>query len=162
MIRDLKKIHVSLDKVVDNLTSRRITRGQLSRFCEHHAHISMVEPKKVFGDLEDYDWVEAMDEEHNNFKRNNVWELVEKPKECLNVIGTKWIFKNKQDSNGVVVRNKARLVDQEYSQVEGINLMKHMLPWLALSPSISSLLMSLLTTLNCNKWMLKVPFLSVL
>ena len=107
MARAYKKIDVSLDKVADNLTSRRITRGQLSRFSEHHAHISMVEPKKVFEALEDYDWVESMHEELHNFERNKVWELVEKPKDCLNVIGTKWIFKNKQDSNGVVVRNKA-------------------------------------------------------
>ena len=48
MIRALKKIDVTLDKVSDNLTSRRITRGQLSRFSEHHAHISMVEPKTFF------------------------------------------------------------------------------------------------------------------
>ena len=43
-----------------------------------------------------------------------------RPKENHNVIGTKWIFKNKQDAHGVVIRNKARLVAQGYSQVEGI------------------------------------------
>jgi hypothetical protein len=37
----------------------------------------------------------------------------------VNVIGTKWVFKNKQGKDGEVVRNKARLVDQGYSQVEG-------------------------------------------
>ena len=95
--------------------------GQLSRFTEHHAHISMVEPKKVFESLEDLDWLEAMHEELNNFERNNVWKLVEKPKECRNVIGTKWIFKNKQDEHGMVVRSKARFVAQGYSQVEGID-----------------------------------------
>ena len=62
-----------------------------------------------------------MHEELNNFKRNKVWRLVEKPKGCRNVIGTKWIFKNKQDENGIVVRNKARLVAQGFSQVEGID-----------------------------------------
>ncbi|KAK1647539.1 hypothetical protein QYE76_065344 [Lolium multiflorum] len=62
-----------------------------------------------------------MHEELNNFKRNKVWTLVEKPKECRNVIGTKWIFKNKQDEFGNVVRNKARLVAQGFSQVEGID-----------------------------------------
>ena len=46
---------------------------------------------------------------------------MEKPKDCRNVTGTKWIFKNKQDENGIVVRNKARLVAQGYSQVEGID-----------------------------------------
>ncbi|KAK1684791.1 hypothetical protein QYE76_045639, partial [Lolium multiflorum] len=80
-----------------------------------------LEPKKVFEALEDSDWLEAMHEELNNFKRNKVWTLVEKPKECRNVIGTKWIFKNKQDEFGNVVRNKARLVAQGFSQVEGID-----------------------------------------
>ena len=46
---------------------------------------------------------------------------MEKPKECRNVIGTKWVFKNKQDTHGNVVRNKACLVAQGFSQVEGID-----------------------------------------
>jgi hypothetical protein len=50
-----------------------------------------------------------MHEELNNFKRNQVWELVERPKDH-NVIETKWVFQNKQDQNRIVVRNKARLV----------------------------------------------------
>ena len=54
--RALKQIDVSLDKVADNLATRRTTRGELARFSEHHAHISMVEPKKVFEALEDFDW----------------------------------------------------------------------------------------------------------
>ena len=45
-----------------------------------------------------------MQEELNNFERNQVWELVERPK--TNVIGTKWVFRNKQDKHGVVTRNK--------------------------------------------------------
>jgi hypothetical protein len=65
--------------------------------------------------------VEAMHEELNNFDHNKVWSLVEKTKDCRDVIGTKWVFKKKQDENGIVVRNKARLVAQGYSQVEGIN-----------------------------------------
>ena len=93
----------------------------MANFCEHQAHISMVEPQKVFEALKDPDWLEGMYEELNNFERNKVWRLVEKPKECRNVIGTKWIFKNKQDESGIVVRNKARLVAQGYSQVEGID-----------------------------------------
>jgi hypothetical protein len=50
-----------------------------------------------------------------------VWQLVERSKENHNVIGTKWIFKNKQDAHGIVIRSKARLVAQGYSQVEGVN-----------------------------------------
>jgi hypothetical protein len=60
-----------------------------------------------------------MQEELNNFTRNEVWSLVERPKQ--NVIGTKWVFRNKQDEHGVVTRNKARLVAQGFTQVEGLD-----------------------------------------
>jgi hypothetical protein len=49
-----------------------------------------------------------------------VWELVEPPPNCK-PIGTKWVWKNKEGENGEVVRNKLRLVAQEYSQKEGID-----------------------------------------
>ena len=61
-----------------------------------------------------------MHEELNNFTRNQVWKLVETPK-GHNVIGTKWVFRNKHDQDGIVVRNKARLVAQGYKQVEGLD-----------------------------------------
>jgi hypothetical protein len=57
----------------------------------------------------------AMQEELNNFKRNEIWRLVPRPKQ--NVVGTKWVFRNKQDEYGVVTRNKARLVAKGYAQV---------------------------------------------
>ncbi|WVZ90146.1 hypothetical protein U9M48_036473 [Paspalum notatum var. saurae] len=60
-----------------------------------------------------------MHEELENFERNRVWVLVEPPPHC-NPIGTKWVFKNKQGEDGVVVRNKARLVAQGFCQKEGI------------------------------------------
>ena len=50
-----------------------------------------------------------MHEELENIERNEVWVLIEPPPQC-NPIGTKWVFKNKQGEDGVVVRNKARLV----------------------------------------------------
>ena len=111
----------TIDKIVGDLRKQMTTRRQLANFSDHQAYISMVEPKKVFDALEDPDWLDAMHEELNNFKHNKVWRLVEKPKDCRNVIGTKWIFKNKQDEHGIVIRNKARLVAQGFSQVEGID-----------------------------------------
>jgi hypothetical protein len=39
----------------------------------------------------------------------------------VNVIGTKWVFKNKREEDGEVVRNKARLVTQVYNQVKGLD-----------------------------------------
>jgi hypothetical protein len=60
-----------------------------------------------------------MQEELNNFKRNEVWTLVPRPKQ--NIVGTKWVFCNKQDEHGVVTRNKARLVAKGYAQVAGLD-----------------------------------------
>nr|ABN08974.1 gag-pol polyprotein, putative [Medicago truncatula] len=61
-----------------------------------------------------------MQEELNQFKRSEVWELVPRPND-INVIGTKWIYKNKSDENGIITRNKARLVAQGYTQVERLD-----------------------------------------
>jgi hypothetical protein len=62
----------------------------------------------------------------NNFKHNEVWSLVERPRQ--NVIGIKWVFNNKQDEHGVVTRNKAQLVAKGYSQVEGLDFDKTFAP----------------------------------
>jgi hypothetical protein len=43
------------------------------------------------------------------------------PHRDVNVIGTKWVFKNKQGEDDEIVRNKARLIAQGYSQVEGLD-----------------------------------------
>jgi hypothetical protein len=69
--------------------------------------------------LYDPDWVVAIQEELNNFKRNEVWSLVERPKQ--NVVNTKWVFCNTQDEHGIMTRNKARLVVKGYSQVKGLD-----------------------------------------
>ena len=61
-----------------------------------------------------------MKEELNQFKRNEVWELVPMPND-QSVIGTKWVYRNKMDENGIIIRNKARLVAQGYNQQEGID-----------------------------------------
>ena len=61
-----------------------------------------------------------MQEELNQFERNEVWELVPRPND-QSVIGTKWVYKNKKDENGIIIRNKARLVSQGYNQQERID-----------------------------------------
>nr|GEU33614.1 putative ribonuclease H-like domain-containing protein [Tanacetum cinerariifolium] len=79
-----------------------------------------VEPRSVAQDLEDPSWVDAMQEEMQPFKFQNVWVLVDLPSGKY-TIGTKWILKNKRDARGIVVRNKARLVAQGHRQEEGID-----------------------------------------
>jgi hypothetical protein len=61
-----------------------------------------------------------MYEELENFERNQVWTLVEPPRD-VNVIGTKLVLKNKQGEDGEVVRNKAHVVAQGFCQVEGLD-----------------------------------------
>jgi hypothetical protein len=95
------------------------TISRVAHFCEHYSFVSSIEPYRIEDALRDLDWVVAMQEELNNFMRNEVWYLVSRPNQ--NVVGTKWVFRNKQDEHGVVTRNKARLVAKGYSQVEGLD-----------------------------------------
>ncbi|GJS64227.1 putative ribonuclease H-like domain-containing protein [Tanacetum coccineum] len=79
-----------------------------------------IEPKKVIQALTDPSWIEAIQEELLQFKLQKVWTLVDLPK-GKRAIGTKWVYRNKKDERGIVVRNKARLVAQGYTQEEGID-----------------------------------------
>ncbi|WKA00041.1 hypothetical protein VitviT2T_018435 [Vitis vinifera] len=62
----------------------------------------------------------SMQEELNQFERSGVWELVPRPQN-QSVLGTRWVFRNKMDENGIIIRNKARLVAQDFNQEEGID-----------------------------------------
>ncbi|GKD05267.1 uncharacterized mitochondrial protein-like protein [Tanacetum coccineum] len=61
-----------------------------------------------------------MQDELLQFSLQKLWRLVDLPKGKY-VIGTKWVYRNKKDERGIVVRNKARLVAQGYTQEEGID-----------------------------------------
>jgi hypothetical protein len=120
------RIHHSIIKdhptnqIMGDISKGVQTRSRIASYCEHFSFVSCIEPNRVYEALLDVDWVNEMHEELNNFTRNEVWELVERPKNH-NVIGTKWVFRNKHNEDGLVVRNKARLVAQGYTQVEGLD-----------------------------------------
>ncbi|XP_019226340.1 PREDICTED: uncharacterized protein LOC109207804 [Nicotiana attenuata] len=95
-----------------------IRRSQKSK--SHVALISQLEPKKVDEALKDAHWISSMKKELDQFERNKVRELVPRPSNS-SIIGTKWVFRNKLNKSGQVVRNKARLVAQGYSQQQGID-----------------------------------------
>ncbi|GJY67049.1 putative ribonuclease H-like domain-containing protein [Tanacetum coccineum] len=88
--------------------------------CLFACFLSQNEPKKISEALEDESWVDAMQEELLQFKIQKVWILVDLPF-GKKAIGTKWVYRNKKDERGVVVRNKARLVAQGHRQEEGID-----------------------------------------
>jgi hypothetical protein len=90
-------------------------------------------PQDVGHALSNSSWFNAMHDELENFERNQVWTLVE-PLRDVNVIGTKWVFKNKQEEDGEIVRNKAHLVAQGYSQIEGLDFGRLLLLLLGLRP----------------------------
>ncbi|CAM8987895.1 unnamed protein product [Rhodiola kirilowii] len=98
----------------------QVNLNELCHFCGFASFVSHTEPKTVAEALKDPEWVNAMQEELHQFERNKVWRLVPRPQD-KNVIGTKWVFRNKMDDKGVVVRNKARLVVKGYNQQEGID-----------------------------------------
>jgi hypothetical protein len=106
------------NSILGDIHKRVTTRSRVAHFCEHYSFLSSIEPYRVEDALRDPDWVVAMQEELNNFTRNEVWHLVPRPNQ--NVVGTKWVFYNKQGEHGAVTRNKARLVAKGYSQVEGL------------------------------------------
>jgi hypothetical protein len=109
-----------IDQIMGDISKGIQTRSRIASFCQHYSFVSFHEPKCVDEALVDSDWVISMQEELNNFTRNEVWELVERPKNH-NVIGNKWVFRNKENEDGIVVKNKSRLVAQGYTQVEGLD-----------------------------------------
>ncbi|GJS68426.1 retrovirus-related pol polyprotein from transposon TNT 1-94 [Tanacetum coccineum] len=101
-----------------NLRDNIIGKGQICdnkcrvTFSEHDSEITKDgkvigrEPKNVNEALTDDSWIVAMQEELNQFIANEVWELVPQSRN-MTLIGTKWVFRNKLDENGIVSRNKA-------------------------------------------------------
>ncbi|GJR41785.1 putative ribonuclease H-like domain-containing protein, partial [Tanacetum coccineum] len=130
----------SIDHVIGDVQSgvqtRRMTKttneqGFISAIYEEKTHkdlqnylfscfLSQIEPKKVIQALTDPSWIEAMQDELLQFKLQQVWTLVDLP-HGKRAIGTKWVYRNKKDKRGIVIRNKARLVAQRYTQEEGID-----------------------------------------
>ncbi|GKB18926.1 putative ribonuclease H-like domain-containing protein, partial [Tanacetum coccineum] len=88
--------------------------------CLYACFLSHIEPTSIPKALSDSSWVEAMQEELLQFKLQQVWILVDLPN-GKKAIGTKWVFRNKKDERGIVIRNKARLVAQGHRQEEGID-----------------------------------------
>jgi hypothetical protein len=64
--------HHPIDQILGDISKGVTTRSRLATFCEHYLFVSSIEPSRVEEALQDLDWVLAMQEELNNFKRNEV------------------------------------------------------------------------------------------
>ncbi|XP_056859992.1 uncharacterized protein LOC130508478 [Raphanus sativus] len=132
---DNAKVHKnhSPDDVIGGVFGERVTRKKQIDFKEMvklasfivkmntvECFVFLIEPKNLQEALEDEFWTDSMHQELEQFERLDVWALVPRP-DNVNVIGTKWIHKNKTDEEGNVIRNKSRLVGQGYTQIEGVD-----------------------------------------
>nr|GFB18730.1 putative ribonuclease H-like domain-containing protein [Tanacetum cinerariifolium] len=88
--------------------------------CMFTCFLSQEEPKRVHQALKDPSWIKATQKELFQFKMQKVWILVDLPY-GKRAIGTKWVYRNKKDKRGIIIRNKARLVAQGHTQEEGID-----------------------------------------
>nr|GEU77085.1 hypothetical protein [Tanacetum cinerariifolium] len=119
-----------IEQVIDDPSKPVMTRNQLqtdAKVCMYALTVSIIEPKNIKEAMLDASWIESMQDELNQFKRLDVWELVE----CLlgrNIITVKWIWKNKTDAENTVIRNKSRLVAKGYRQEEGIDFKESFAP----------------------------------
>nr|GEV42926.1 hypothetical protein [Tanacetum cinerariifolium] len=102
------------------LVSTRLQFHEQALFCYYDAFLTSVEPKTYKDALTHSCWIKAMQEELNEFKHLEVWELVPRPDKVM-VITLKWIYKVKLDELGGILKNKAWLVARGYRQEEGID-----------------------------------------
>ncbi|KAJ9561414.1 hypothetical protein OSB04_006574 [Centaurea solstitialis] len=109
-----------IDQVLGDPSTGVKTRHRASNHCLYVCFLSENKPSKIEEALADPFLVSTMQEELAEFERNLVWILVHRPSRKT-IIGLKWIFRNKLDEHGTVIRNKDRLVAQGYRQEEGID-----------------------------------------
>nr|GEW60070.1 retrovirus-related Pol polyprotein from transposon TNT 1-94 [Tanacetum cinerariifolium] len=119
-----------LENIIGQLARPVSTRLQLHKqalFYYYDAFLTYVEPKTYEDALTQSCWIEAMQEELNEFERLEVWELVPRPDKVM-VITLKWIYKVKLDKLGGILKNKACIVAHRYCQEEGIEFEKSFAP----------------------------------
>ncbi|GJT86777.1 retrovirus-related pol polyprotein from transposon TNT 1-94 [Tanacetum coccineum] len=119
-----------LDNIIgelERLVSTRLQLYEQTLFCYYDAFLTSVESKNYKDALTQACWIEAMQEELNEFERLEVWELVPHPDKMM-VITLKWIYKVKLDELGGILKNKARLVSRGYCQEEGIDFEESFAP----------------------------------
>nr|GEY27157.1 integrase, catalytic region, zinc finger, CCHC-type, peptidase aspartic, catalytic [Tanacetum cinerariifolium] len=119
-----------LENIISQLARAVSTRLQLHEqalFCYYDDFLTSVEPKTYKDALTKSCWIEAMQEELNEFERLEVWELIPRLDKVM-VITLKWIYKVKLDELGGILKHKAHLVARGYRQEEGIDFEESFAP----------------------------------
>ncbi|GJW06275.1 putative ribonuclease H-like domain-containing protein [Tanacetum coccineum] len=128
--RGMSKKSARENAMISYINKQRRTNHKDYQNCLLACFLSQTEPKKVTQAMKDPSWIGAMQEELTQISLQKVWTLVDLPN-VKRAIGTKWVYRNKKDKRGIVVRNKARLVAQGHTQQEGIDFDEVFAPVLA-------------------------------
>lgn len=113
-----------------HIVSSRLRSHQKGRLHAKLATLESEEDPKTFEEamkrINKEKWIAAMKEEIQSFKKNSVYELVERPN--TNIVTNKWVFKIRRDPQGKIERYKARLVARGFSQIHGVDYMETYAP----------------------------------
>ncbi|GJZ06149.1 retrovirus-related pol polyprotein from transposon RE1 [Tanacetum coccineum] len=94
-------------------------QADLASLATHPLHVALVattEPRGFKSAAKDPKWLAAMNEEFQALQYNRAWVLVPRPRSA-NIVGSKWVYRIKYNSDGTIERHKARLVTQGYTQI---------------------------------------------
>ncbi|KAL4388598.1 hypothetical protein GQ457_09G027370 [Hibiscus cannabinus] len=93
----------------------------------NRCNVAILEPTSYQEAAKFVEWKEAMHEEIRMISKNDTWKLVDKPKN-KKVIGVKWVYRVKLNSDGSINKHKARLVVKGYSQEFGVDFTETFAP----------------------------------
>ncbi|GKB35260.1 retrovirus-related pol polyprotein from transposon TNT 1-94, partial [Tanacetum coccineum] len=120
------KMHALEDISINDFISDKEDNGAEADMNNLDTTIQVKEPKKVIHALKDPSWIKAIQEELLQFKLQEVWTLGDLPN-GKRAIGTKWVYRNKKDDRGIMIRNKARLVAHGHTyKKKGLTMMKYL------------------------------------
>ncbi|CAL2255962.1 unnamed protein product [Prunus armeniaca] len=114
-----------------------------------NAHIELDEPASYMVASFSPQWKQAMQEEIDALHMQSTWTLVPNPGN-KNIVGSKWIYKIKRNSDGSIARHKARLVAQGFNQEQGLDFSETFSP--VVRHTTARLILSLAAM---NKWKLR-------
>nr|GEV70420.1 hypothetical protein [Tanacetum cinerariifolium] len=150
----------TIEQVIGDPSKPVMTRRQLhtdAEVCMYALTVSTIELKNIKEAMLDASWIASIQDELNQFKCLDVWELVECPI-GRNIIAVKWIWKNQTDAENTIIQYKSRLVTKGYGQ-KGASILRNLLRKLQ-DLKLSEFLwhMRLIRTFLFTNWTLKQNF----
>ncbi|KAH9714416.1 retrovirus-related pol polyprotein from transposon RE1 [Citrus sinensis] len=98
------------------------TRSKIGIFKPKLYNVALVhkEPESIEEAMQNPKWFAAMEEEYSALLKNNTWSLVPRS-DGQKIVGNKWVYRVKHNSDGSLAKYKARLVTKGFQQIAGVN-----------------------------------------